>query len=453
MSLNNKNYLTLDNCMILTVNKNYDFIPDGRIVICDDTIEQVGEKDSVSPVGTVIDMQGRLIMPGLINTHTHSPSVLFRGLADDKFLYEWLTEHMWPAEKHLNAERTYLGSRLGYLEYLLNGMTTNVDMWYFGESISKAADESGLRAVIAPGIFAWASPESDDSLKACADYLERFFSQPEDVLQKTRVIPCVGPHDIYSTTPELLEECVALSKKYDTMIHMHISETQRDNDDAMKRFHMTPTEVAEKAGIFTRPALFAHCIFLTEGDMEIFHKYDASVSFNPVTNLKLCEGILPIPMLNEKKVNVTVGVDGAQSNNSLNLLSDIKTGVIMEKLAAENPCSITAIDAIRMITINGAKAIGMEDKIGSLEPGKLADLISIDLNVPAMTPILRKTAENLSSHVIYADRQINDVMVGGEFLLRDKKCCRVNPEEIMQKAQEAANYIIEQIDKKNKETM
>lgn len=450
MNFDNKNYITLDNCMILTVNENNDFIPDGRIVICNDTIEQIGDKDKIETVGTVIDMQGRLVMPGLINTHTHSPSVLFRGLADDKFLHEWLTEHMWPAEKHLNAERTYYGSSLGYLEYLLNGMTTNVDMWYFGESISKAADESGLRAVIAPGIFAWATPESDHSLQDCADYLERFYSQSEEVLKKTRVIPCVGPHDIYSTTPELLTQCVELAEKYNTMIHMHISETQRDNDESMERFHMTPTEVAEKSGVFKRLALFAHCIFLTESDMEIFHKHGASVSFNPVTNLKLCEGILPIPMLNEKGVNVTVGVDGAQSNNSLNLLSDIKTGVIMEKLAAENPCSITAMDAIRMITINGAKAIGMEDKIGSLEAGKLADLISIDLNVPAMTPILRKTAENLSSHVIYADRKINDVMVGGEFLLRDKKCCRVNPEEIMKNAQDAANYIIEQIDKNKK---
>ena len=235
------------------------------------------------------------------------------------------------------------------------------------------------------------------------------------------------------------------------MIHMHISETQRDNDDAMKRFGMTPTQVAEKAGIFERPTLFAHCIFLTDEDMDIFHKYNASVSFNPVTNLKLCEGILPIPKLNEKEVNVTIGVDGAQSNNSLNLLSDAKTGVIMEKLAADNPCSITAIDAIRMMTIKGAKAIDMEDQIGSLEVGKKADLISIDVNTPSMTPILRKNAENLSSHVVYTDTQINDVMVDGEFLLRDKKCCRVNPEEIMQKAQKSADYIIQQIDKKNKE--
>jgi 5-methylthioadenosine/S-adenosylhomocysteine deaminase len=302
--------------------------------------------------------------------------------------------------------------------------------------------------VIAPGIFSFATGQSDHSFQDAADYLERFYSQPKEVLETTRVIPCVGPHDIYSTTPELLEDCVALAEKYDAMIHMHISETQRDNDESMERYGKTPTEVAEGAGIFKRRALFAHCIFLTDTDMDIFHKYDASVSFNPVTNLKLCEGILPIPKLKEKGVNVTIGVDGAQSNNSLNLLSDTKTGIIMEKLAANNPCSLTAMEAIRMITINGAKAIGMEDQIGSLEIGKKADLISIDVNTPAMTPILRKTAENLSSHVIYTDTQINDVMVDGEFLLRDKKCCRVNPEEIMEKAQEAANYIIQQVDKK-----
>lgn len=449
MNHKEKKKCTFVNCMILTVNESNEFIEDGRIVISDDTIEAIGSKDEIEIVGDICDMHGRLVMPGLINTHTHSPSVLFRGLADDKYLHEWLTEHMWPAERHLNAERTYQGSRLGYLEYLLNGMTTNVDMWYFADSISKAADESGLRAVIAPGIFAFATGQSDHSLEDAANYLERFYAQPNEKLEKTRVIPCVGPHDIYSTTPELLQKCTELSQKYDTMIHMHISETERDNEESEERFGMSPTEVAENAGIFKRHTLFAHCIFLSESDMDIFHKYDASVSFNPVTNLKLCEGVLPIPLLQKKGINVAIGVDGAQSNNSLNLRADMKTGIIIEKLAAKDPCCLTAMDAVRMMTINGAKAIGMEKEIGSLEVGKKADLISIDVNIPSMTPILRKTAENLSSHVIYTDTQINDVMVGGEFLLKDKKCCRVDPEEIMQEAQKAADYIISKIDNRN----
>ena len=444
----NCKYLTLDNCLILTVNENNDLITNGRLIIRDNIIEAVGTADTLTAKGTVKDMGGRIIMPGLINTHTHSPSVLFRGLADDKFLHEWLTQYMWPAEKHLNEESTYNGSRLAYLEYLTNGMTTNVDMWYFADSIAKAADESGLRSFIAPGIFAFATPQSDHSLEDAENFLKRFYAQPKEKLENTRVYPCVGPHDVYSTTPELLKECVKLSEKYDTMIHMHISETQRDNDEALELYHKTPTKVAEDAGIFTRPTLFAHCIFLTDEDMDIFHKHNASVSFNPVTNLKLCEGILPIPKLREKKVNVSVGVDGAQSNNSLNLCSDTKTGIIVQKCTAQNPCCLNSIDAIRMMTIDGAKAVGMEDKIGSLEAGKLADIISIDVNTPAMTPLLRKTTENICSHIIYTDIQVNDVIVDGEILLENKECRRVNAQEIMETAQKTADEIIQLIDRK-----
>lgn len=385
-------------------------------------------------------------MPGMINTHTHSPSVLFRGLADDMFLHEWLTQHMWPAEKHLTEELTYTGSRLGYLEYLSNGMTTNVDMWYFADAISKAASESGLRTVIAPGIFSFATPQSDQSLQDAADYLAHFYSQPKDTLRTTRLYPCVGPHDVYSTTPELLKECVSLSKQYDTMIHMHISETQRDNDEVFSLYHMSPSRVAEEAGVFERPTLFAHCVCLSDDDMNIFHQYNASVSYNPVTNLKLCEGILPIRKLNEHGVNISIGVDGAQSNNSLNLVSDAKTGILIQKIAEKDPCTMNAIDTIRMMTINGAKAIGMEQYIGSLEPGKRADIISIDITTPSMTPILRTTTENISSLIVYTNTQVNDVLVDGEFLMKNKEYCRIDARSVMQEAQKAATRIIREID-------
>ena len=213
-----QNYLTLDHCTILTVNENNDCIPDGRIVIRGNTIESIGTANDIPEKGTVYNLKNRILMPGLINTHTHSPSVLFRGLADDKFLHEWLTKYMWPAERHLNQELTYAGSRLGYLEYLSNGMTTNVDMWYFADAISQAAEESGLRSVVAPGIFSFETPQSAHSLQDAADYLERFYSIPGHEKSVSRIYPCVGPHDVYSTTPELLKECVQLAQQYGTKI-------------------------------------------------------------------------------------------------------------------------------------------------------------------------------------------------------------------------------------------
>lgn len=438
-------YITLENCIILTVNERNDCIADGRIIIHEGVIEQIGASGEVEALGRIYDLEGRIVMPGLISTHTHSPSVLFRGLADDKYLHEWLTQYMWPAEKHLTHELAYAGSRLGYLEYLSNGMTTNVDMWYFSDDISRAADESGLRSVLASAVFGFPSPQSENSLQDTADYLARFHSHSGSRKKGSRVYPCVGPHDIYSTTPALLKECVQLARQYDTMIHMHISETRRDNDEAFALYHMSPTRVAEEAGIFDCRPLFAHCIYLSEEDMDIFNRYHASVSYNPVTNLKLCEGILPLHRLREKGINVTVGVDGAQSNNSLNLLADTKTGVIIQKVTEMDPCVLTAVDAVRMITINGARSIGMDHLIGSLEPGKQADLITIDVDTPAMTPILQKTAENISSHIIYTDTAVNDVMVDGEFLMKDKECCRVNADEILRDAQKAADYIMKQL--------
>ena len=439
------NYITLDNCMILTVNESNDFIENGRIIIRGHIIESIGTQADLESKGHLYDMHGRIIMPGLINTHTHSPSTLFRGLADDKFLQEWLNEYMWPAEKHLTDELTYLGSRLGYLEYLSNGMTTNVDMWYFADAISRAAEESGLRSVIASGTFAFPTPQSANSLQDTADYLENFEKRKRNSPHLQRIIPCVGPHDVYSTNPALLKECVQLSKKYDTMIHMHLSETQLDNEHALNLYNMTPTQVVENAGIFERKTLFAHCIYLSDNDMDIFKKYNASISYNPVTNLKLCEGILPISKLREKGINVSMGVDGAQSNNSLDLLSDTKTGVLIQKVNDMNPCTLNAVDAIRMVTINGAKAIGLDNVIGSLEPGKYADLISFDIDIPSMTPILNKTLENISSHIIYTDTTINDVMVNGEFLLKDKTYCKLDVSSILKDTQEAADYITKKL--------
>lgn len=437
--------ITLDNCTILTMNQKNTCIPNGRIRICGSRIEALGHKDDIQTKGILYDMKGRIVMPGLINTHTHSPSTLFRGLADDMYLREWLTEHMWPAEKNLTSEFAYYGSRLAYLEYLTNGMTTNVDMWYFADSLASAAREAGLRSIIAAGIYSFPTPQSDHSLQDAEDFLSSQQAQHRTSDEDQRIIPCLGPHDVYSTTPELLREAAELSSRYNTMIHMHLSETIKDNEESLQLYQKTPAQVAEAAGIFTRPTLCAHCIHLTDTDMDIFEKNNVSVSYNPVTNMKLCEGILPIAKLRKKGITVSIGVDGAQSNNSLNLRSDAKTGVLIQKYGDNDPRCMDAVSAVRMMTIEGARAIHMEKDIGSLEVGKYADIISIDLDTPATTPLLATNTTNICSHLVYTDTSINDVMVGGEFLLKNKEYQRVNPKEIMLEAQNAADYIINKI--------
>lgn len=441
----NSNYLTLNNCIILTINSNNDCIPNGRILIKNNKIEDLGPENDVPQKGKTYDMGGRIVMPGLINTHTHSPSTLFRGLADDLVLREWLTKHMWPAEKNLTAEFAYYGSRLAYLEYLSNGMTTNMDMWYFANSVATAAHESGLRSLVAAGIFAFPSPQSDNSIVDAEDFLRQSTNSKNAIFSNSRVIPCLGPHDVYSTTPSLLKATAELSAKYDTLIHMHLSETKKDQEEAIALYNMTPAQVAEEAGIFERPTLCAHCIHLSQYDMDIFQKHHVSISYNPVTNLKLCEGILPIPQLRQRGITVSIGVDGAQSNNSLNLKSDAKTGVLMQKYANLDPCSMDAISAVRMMTIDGAKALGMESLIGSLEKGKYADIISIDLHTPSTTPLLATDTARICSHLIYTNTSINDVIVDGEFLMKNKNYCKVDEKEIIADAQKVADCIMKKL--------
>lgn len=446
MNVAESTYLTLDNAMILTVDSCDRFYANGRIVIRDHVIEEIGPSEQIASRGRTVDMSGRLLMPGLINTHTHSPSVLFRGLKDDTYFRDWLEHYMWPAEKHLNAQRVQAGSRLAYLEFLLNGMTTNVDMWYFGDSVARAASESGLRSLLAVGIFSFPTPQSDHSLEDAEDILERAKGGDLSGDAFGRVVPCIGPHDVYSTTPELLSACEKLASRYNAFVHMHLSETQGDNEEVLRRFGRRPAEIVEAAGLMEHPCLFAHCNHLSDSDREIFARHGAAVSFNPVTNLKLCEGILPIPDLRRRGITVGVGTDGAQSNNSLDLVSDMKTGLIVQKYQVDDPAVLTARDAVRMMTIDGAKAIHMDDRIGSLETGKRADIIGIDMTQPGMTPLLRMDAEHVCSHVVYASRKVTDVLVDGEFLLRDGRCLRVDPEEVKAAAAAGARAIISEMD-------
>jgi len=432
-------YTTLTNCIIVTVDGEDSFYPNGSIVIKDNKIESVGDSNAIESKGQIINLAGKLVMPGLINTHAHSPASLFRGLGDDLFLEKWLQEYMWPAEAHLTSDLAYAGASLSYLEYLQNGMTTNLDMWYFSKAVAKAAQRIGCRSFMSPGVSTKGSPENKNSFIPLEDFLASYKGRESE----TRIYPCVAPHDAYSCSREVLKKASAIAEQYGVLMHIHLSETQVAHDITKKQEGITPAQYMYECGVFDHRVVAAHCIHLEESDMKLFHDHNISISYNPVSNLKLCDGILPLKKILEYEINVTIGVDGAQSNNSLDLLSDIKTGSLIQKMKENDPTFFPASDAIRMMTVKGAKALGMDDKLGSLETGKLADIIAIDMQDCNLTPHYSNNINQLYSHIIYSANGLNvtDVWVDGEHILKNKKPTRVTKQDIVSAVQDAANYL------------
>lgn len=435
---------TLENCMIVTVDSKGSFFPNGKIIIDEGAIVYVGDMTGRKSIGRVFDMERRIVMPGLVNTHTHSPSSMFRGYADDFPLRIWLEEHMWPAERQLTAEFALCASRLSYLEYLTHGMTTNVDMWYFADQIYAAALESGLRSFIAAGIFSFPSPESDDSLEVARSFVESHATKPT---HDTRVVAALGPHDAYSCSPEILSEVAQIAGRSEAITTIHLSEASGDNEEIMAKYGLSPTRYLQTSGLFENRVIAAHCIHMSDSDLDILAANDVNISYNPVSNMKLCDGIMPYAKAKERGINITLGVDGAQSNNSLDMFSDVKTGVLLQKLHNGDPASMTAEEAVRMMTIRGAEAVGMSDMIGSIEVGKRADLISIDTDTPGFSPLYPTSVERAYSHIIYSDVAVNDVIVDGEFLLKDKVPTRIDRRKLIADLNQCSIELAERIRK------
>ncbi|MHC1770656.1 MAG: amidohydrolase family protein [Flexilinea sp.] len=425
---------------VLTMDNDNSYYPDGMVSIQGKRIKYVGPFDETKTTGTIIDMTGKLVLPGLVNTHAHSGSALFRSLADDLFLMDWLQNYMWPAEKLQTEESAYIASALTHLEFLQNGITTNADMWYFPNGVARAVLESGLRTLICTTVFTNGSPETADTLKVAADFVEKY----KDRTEETRIYPAYGPHAIYTCSQDTLRQIADLAKRDNVLIHTHISETPGEQPNCIERLGMTPTQAMENVGIFENHVLAAHCIYLSDADCEIFRKNKAAISYNPVSNLKLCSGIIPLEKMFKYDIRVSIGTDGPQSNNSLDLLRDLKIGSLIQKNRLNDPRFFPAEQAVRMATIDGAKALGLEKEIGSLEVGKRADIITLDSERAAMVPLLSERPQSLYAQVVYAasGANVSDVFVDGECLLRNRMEQRVNHKDILTQAQDMASFFV-----------
>jgi 5-methylthioadenosine/S-adenosylhomocysteine deaminase len=416
---------------VLTMNNEMDVIRNGAVAVKDGKIAAIGTEADIFKTYTasrVIDGKGRALLPGLINTHTHAAMVYFRGLADDLPLKDWLEKHIWPAEgRWLSPEFVSDAVELACLEMLRAGVTTFSDMYFYGGSAAVASKKMGMRAVLGAGIVDFPTKTG----KCADDYIgnaEKFISEwrGDDM-----ITPCISPHSAYACSQETLVKIRDASERLGVMISSHISETEWEVAEIVSRYGKRPVEHFASLGMVNERLLAAHCVHIDERETELLAQGRAGVSHCIESNLKLASGFAPVPRMLASGIKVTFGTDGAASNNDLNILSEMSTAAKLHKALAKDPTALDSRTALLMATRWGADVLGLGSRVGSLEEGKQADIITMALGKPHLAPLY-----DIYSHLVYSAMasDVEDVMVDGKLLVEKGRATAADEEEIMRKA-------------------
>ena len=431
------NTILIKNALILSPNTNFE--NKQSILIKDNLIAEISPDIDESDVSKTIDATGKIVLPGLINTHTHLSMTLFRGLADDLSLDSWLNDHIWPMEANLNGDYCYIGALLGAVELIKSGTTTFSDMYFYMEDVARAVDEAGIRAVLSYGMIDFGDEEKRKNeinenltlFKAC------------DGMADGRIKVFFGPHSPYTASEELLIKVRELVDEYNMGIHIHVSETQKEIEDVSAEKGLRPFEYLDKIGFLGPDVVAAHSVWLSDNEIEIIKKNNVKISHNPCSNMKLASGIAPVSKLIENDICVSIGTDGASSNNNLDLIEELKTASLLQKVSTLDPKVLTSDEAVAMGTIKGAETLGLESEIGSIEVGKKADIILIDTNSANMVP----DSSSLSSNIIYSANgsNVDTTICDGKILMENKKLVVLDEEEIYKKARQAIKELKEVI--------
>ena len=410
---------------VVTMDAQRDLIDDGAIAVRGQRIVGVGNRADIEKQFQArqhINRPDAILMPGLINTHTHAAMSLFRGIADDMVVQDWLNKFIFPAEaKNVTPDFVLWGTRLACLEMMLSGTTTFVDMYYFEDSVAKATKEAGMRGMLGETIIRFKSPDAATP-KDMLRFTEKFLDEYQG---DATITPAVAPHAIYTNDDADLQAARQLANKYHAPLVIHLAETKTENDDAVRTRHMTPTRLVESLGVLDGPTIAAHGICLDDGDMQILKAHGTGVAHCPSSNMKLASGIAPVVKLLALGVPVGVGTDGpAGSNNDFDLMEEMNLAADLQKVANGDPTVIPAEQAVAMATILGARAAGLEKEIGSLEAGKRADLITLRLDRPHAVPLY-----NVYSQIVYALKgsDVEDVAVDGKPIVRDGRSLTLDP--------------------------
>ncbi len=374
----------------------------------------------------VISGKDKLVMPGLINAHTHLSMTLLRGYADDLPLMTWLREKIWPLEARLTPDDIYWGALLGLAEMIRSGTTCFADMYFAMDRVAEAVEASGLRALLSYGIIAPEPGEKlDRELKIAEEFVERFHNAADG-----RVRAAVSPHAPYTCHPRVWEKAVELARERGLIVHTHLSETRTEVEEARKRWGKTPPEHLESLGVFKVPVLAAHCVHLTDRDIEILKRHDVRPVHNPTSNLKLASGVAPVWKLVRAGLTVALGTDGAASNNDLDMFEEVRLAALLQKGILEDATALPALEALKLATVNGARALGWPD-LGAIEVGRRADLIVLDVAAPHWTP-----RYDAISNVVYAAKgaDVVTVIVDGRLVMKDHEILTFDEEEAKARA-------------------
>ena len=427
--------LLIKNGTILTMDTQNAIIKDGILGIKGDTISYIGSGDGKEFQGKrIIDAKGGLILPGLINGHTHAAMTLFRGLADDLPLMEWLNNYIFPAESRMDADFVYSGTLLACAEMIMSGTTTFCDMYLFEDEVARAAKEAGMRSLVGEVLYDFDSPNygpMENGLKYTEDLIKKWQGDP-------LVSIAVEPHSLFTCSPELLSRCNELALKYNVPLIIHVAETRSEIDEVNKRYGKGPVEHLKSLGLLGPQLIADHCVHLGEEDIKMFAENDVKAIHNPESNMKLASGIAPVPDMLKSNVTVGLGTDGCASNNNLDLFAEMDMAAKLHKINTMDTTVMDAVTVMRMATIEGAKALGMGEITGSLEKGKKADVIILDTKKPHLTPMY-----NPFSHLVYSARG-NDVthcIINGQLLMEDRKLLGIDLYEIMEKARQKSQDV------------
>ncbi|MFZ3341482.1 MAG: amidohydrolase [Terriglobales bacterium] len=407
---------------------------DGAIAIHGDSILAVGPRAEIEAnyqAPETIDARGKLILPGFINGHTHVPMTLFRGLHDDVTLNDWLYKYIFPAEaKNVNEEFVRWGTRLAAAEQIRSGITTFADMYYFEDAVAEETKAAGMRGVLGETFIDFPAPDNKTNAAMLA-YTEKYLRKWQgDPL----IHAAVAPHSIYTCSQKTLQDSAALARKYHAPILIHVAEMKKELDDSLKNNHATPVQYLERIGVLGPDVVAAHCIYVDADDRKILAEHHVGCVHNPSSNMMLASGVAPVPEERAAGIAVGLGTDGpAGSNNDLDLMEEIDLAAKLAKITKMTPTALSAKAVVEMATIDGARALHMENEIGSLEKGKKADLIIISLDEPNAVPMY-----DIYAQLAYALKasDIETVMIGGRLVMKDHKVLTVDEDAAIAKGRE-----------------
>jgi 5-methylthioadenosine/S-adenosylhomocysteine deaminase len=434
---------------VVTMDAPRRVIEDGSIAVKGGRIVSVGPRAEVEAKYTArerVDARGKVVVPGLINGHTHVPMTLFRGLADDLDLNEWLTKYIFPAEaKNVTEEFVRAGTRLGLAEMIRGGTTTYCDMYYFEDAIADETAKAGVRGVLGETVIDFPVADNKTWAEAMA-YTDKFLAKWKG---HPLVVPAVAPHAPYTVSEEHLKDVRALSDKHNSPIVTHVSETRKEVEDITKAKGAPPVDYLARIGFLNDRVIAAHVVHASAEEIAVLKRLGVGVVHNPQSNMKLASGVMPVPQMLADDLNLGLGTDGAASNNDLNMWEEIDTTAKLHKVFTMDPKVVTAQQAFEMATIRGARALHMEREIGSIETGKRADLVVVDLDDLNQTPLY-----NIYSQLVYATKadDVRTVIVEGRVIMRDRRLLTLDEKDIKARARIFRERILQSLAPSNSQT-